>query len=146
MACDMSTMKAAFCIGKQTIEVRDADVPKPVAGEVLVLVRACGICGTDLHFYNGQLPSMATVSPGHEFCGEVAEAGDGVAGFAAGDRVVVEPIRSCRKCAYCRTGQYQICPKHVLLGTFIPGGLAEYVIVPKYTLYMLPDTLDWEIG
>ncbi|HET8944255.1 MAG TPA: zinc-binding dehydrogenase, partial [Dehalococcoidia bacterium] len=105
-----------------------------------------GICGTDLHFYNGQLPSMATVSPGHEFCGEVAEVGEGVTGFAAGDRVVVEPIRSCRECAYCRTGQYQICPKHVLLGTFIPGGLAEYVCVPSYALYALPDELDWELG
>ncbi|HET9477542.1 MAG TPA: alcohol dehydrogenase catalytic domain-containing protein [Dehalococcoidia bacterium] len=139
-------MRAAFCTGKQTIEVRDAEVPKPGPGEALVRVRACGICGTDLHFYGGQLPSMATVSPGHEFCGEVAEVGEGVTGFAAGDRVVVEPIRSCRECSYCRTGQYQICPKHVLLGTFIPGGLAEYVCVPAYTLYALPDGLDWELG
>lgn len=146
MARDMSRMNAAFCTGKQTIEVRDADVPKPGAGEVLVRVRACGICGTDLHFYNGQLPSMATVSPGHEFCGEVAEVGDGVSGFAAGDRIVVEPIKSCRECAYCRTGQYQICPRHVLLGTFAPGGLAEYVCVPAYTLYALPAGLDWELG
>ena len=146
MARDMSTMKAAFCTGKQTIEVREADVPKPGAGEVLVRVQVCGICGTDLHFYNGQLPSMATMLPGHEFCGEVAEVGLGVTGFAAGDRIVVEPIRACRECAYCRTGQYQICAKHVLLGTFIPGGLAEYVCVPAYTLYALADGLDWDLG
>ncbi len=139
-------MKAAFCTGRQTIEVREADLPKPGAGEVLVRVRACGICGTDLHFYNGAFPAMASISPGHEFCGEVAEAGVGVSGFAPGDRVAVEPIRSCRECSYCRTGQYQICPKHVLLGTFVPGGLAEYICVPAYTLYALPDTLDWGLS
>jgi 2-desacetyl-2-hydroxyethyl bacteriochlorophyllide A dehydrogenase len=89
---------------------------------------------------------MASASPGHEFCGEVAEIGEGVPGFAAGDRVVIEPIKSCRECGYCRTGQYQICPKRVLLGTFAPGGLAEYVCVPAYTLYALPEPLDFELG
>lgn len=146
MARDVSTMKAAFCTGKHVIEVRETDVRRPGHGEALVRVRACGICGSDLHFYNGAFPAMASVSPGHEFCGEVAEVGDGVSGFAPGDRVVVEPIRSCRECAYCRTGQYQICPQHVLLGTFVPGGLAEYICVPAYTLYELPDALDWELG
>jgi len=139
-------MKAAFCTGKEKIEVRETEAPKAGAGEVVLRVRACGICGTDLHFYQGALPGMAGVPPGHEFCGEVAEAGDGVAGFAPGDRVVVEPLRSCRECGYCRTGQYQICPKRVLLGTFAPGGLAEYVAVPAYTLYRLPEALDWELG
>ena len=139
-------MLAAFCTGKETIEVREVDVPKPGVGEVLVRVRACGVCGTDLHSYNGAFPAMASASPGHEFCGEVAEIGEGVSGFAAGDRVVIEPIKSCRECAYCRTGQYQICPKRVLLGTFAPGGLAEYVCVPAYTLYALPEPLDFELG
>ena len=139
-------MLAAFCTGKHTIEVRDSDLLKPSADEVLVRVRACGICGSDLHFYNGAFPAIASVSPGHEFCGEVAEIGDGVSGFAKGDRVVVEPIKSCRECAYCRTGQYQICPKHILLGTFVPGGLAEFITVPAYTLYPLPNALDWGLG
>ncbi len=146
MARDMSMMKAAFCTGKHTIELREADAPAPGAGEVLVQVRACGICGSDLHFYNGDFPAMASVSPGHEFCGEVAGVGDGVSGFAPGDRVAVEPIRSCRECAYCRTGRYHICAKRALMGTFVPGGLAEYVCVPAYTLYALPDALDWELG
>ena len=139
-------MLAVFCTGKHTIAVRETDIPRPGPGEVLVRVRACGICGSDLHFYNGAFPAMAGISPGHEFCGEVTEAGEGVSGFSAGDRVVVEPIRSCRECAYCRTGQYQICPKHALLGTFVPGGLAEYITVPAYTLYPLPAALDWELG
>ena len=139
-------MLAAFSGGKEKIEVKDAPVPAPGAGEVLLRVRACGICGSDLHFYRGELPALPTVSPGHEFAGEVAEVGEGVRGFAPGQRVLVEPIRSCRECAYCRTGSYQLCPKRVLLGTFVSGGLAEYVAVPAYTLYALPDGLDFELA
>jgi len=140
------TMLAAFSGGKEKIEVREAPVPSPAPGEVLLRVRACGICGSDLHFYRGQLPMLPTVSPGHEFAGEVVEAGEGVEGFAPGRRVVVEPLRTCRECDYCRTGNHQLCPRRVLLGTFAPGGLAEYVAVPAYTLYPLPDDMDFELA
>ncbi len=142
----MSQMMAAFCTGKEKIEVRETPVPSPGAGEVLLRVRACGICGSDLHFYRGALPAMPNISPGHEFAGEVVELGEGVDGFSPGQRVVVEPIRVCRECAYCRTGQYQLCARRVLLGTFAPGGLAQYVAVAAYTLYPLPDDLDFEMG
>jgi 2-desacetyl-2-hydroxyethyl bacteriochlorophyllide A dehydrogenase len=139
-------MLAAFCTGKETITVREADAPRPQPGEVLIRVRACGICGTDLHFYGGSFPVAASISPGHEFAGEVAELGESVTGFAVGDRVAVEPIRSCRACEYCRSGRYQICRKHVLLGTAEAGALAEYISVPAYTLYKLPDEVDFETG
>ncbi len=139
-------MLAAFCVGKERIEVRESPRPDPAPGEVLVRVRACGICGSDLHFYRGELPAMANVSPGHEFAGEVAEVAEDVRGFAPGQRVLIEPLRTCRDCAYCRTGQYQLCPKRVLLGTFAPGGLAQYVCVPAYALYPLPEALDFELG
>ncbi len=142
----MPQMTAAFCAGKEKIEVRETAVPAPAAGEALLRVRACGICGSDLHFYHGHLPAMPNVSPGHEFAGEIAQLGEGVSGFEVGQRVVVEPVKSCRECAYCRTGQYQICSRRVLLGTFAPGGLADYVCVPAYTLYPLPDSLDFELG
>jgi L-iditol 2-dehydrogenase len=139
-------MRAAFSGGKEKIEVREVPVPAPGAGEVLLRVRACGICGTDLHTYRGELPLPPTVSPGHEFAGEVAELGEGVRGFEAGQRVVCEPVRSCRECAYCRTGSYHLCARRLLLGTFAPGGLAEYVSVPAYTLYPLPDAIDFELA
>src|SRR3990172_10976282 len=142
----MPQMTAAFCTGKEKIEVREVDVPSPAAGEVLLRVRTCGICGSDLHFYHGSLPAMPKISPGHEFAGEIVELGEGVSGFEVGQRVVVEPVKSCRECAYCRTGQYQLCSRRVLLGTFAPGGLAEYVTVPAYTLYPLPDDLDFDLG
>ncbi|MBF8286443.1 MAG: Zinc-binding dehydrogenase [Dehalococcoidia bacterium] len=139
-------MLAAFSGGKEKIEVRETPVPAPGPGEVLLRVRACGICGSDLHFYRGQLPMPPVVSPGHEFAGEVVEVGEGVEGFPPGRRVVVEPLRVCRRCSYCRTGDFQLCPRRVLLGTFASGGLAEYVLVPDYTLYPLPDALDFELG
>ena len=139
-------MRAAFIAGKEKIEVRDTEVPSPDAGEVLVRVRACGICGSDLHFYHGVFPANPNVSPGHEFAGEVVELGEGVGGFEPGQGVVIEPIRRCQECAFCRSGRYHLCPKHMLLGTFAPGGLAEHVSVPACTLYPLPEDLDFELG
>ena len=139
-------MLAAFSGGREKIEVRETTVPSPGPGEVLLRVRACGICGSDLHFYRGEFPLPPAVSPGHEFAGEVAEVGEGVREFAPGRRVVVEPLRTCRECHYCRAGDYQLCPKRVLVGTFASGGLAEYVAIPAYTLYPLPDGLDFELA
>jgi len=139
-------MRAAFIAGKEKIEVRDSEVPSPDAGEVLVRVRACGICGSDLHFYHGVFPANPNISPGHEFAGEVLALGEGVRGFEPGQRVVIEPIRRCQECPFCRTGRYHLCPRHMLLGTFAPGGLADHVSVPAYTLYPLPDALDFELG
>jgi 2-desacetyl-2-hydroxyethyl bacteriochlorophyllide A dehydrogenase len=139
-------MLAAFSGGKEKIELREVPVPAPGPGEVLLRVRACGICGSDLHFYRGELPMIPTISPGHEFAGEVAEVGEGVQGIAPGQRVLAEPLRTCRECSYCRTGKYEICSERVLLGTRAPGALAEYVTVLPYTLYPLPDSLDYELA
>jgi 2-desacetyl-2-hydroxyethyl bacteriochlorophyllide A dehydrogenase len=139
-------MKAAFNTAKETIEVREVDDPKPGPGEILLRVRTCGICGSDLHFYHGAFPTAPTVPPGHEYAGEVAALGEGVTGVSVGDRVAVEPVRYCRDCSFCRTGQYQICPNRQLMGTFNPGAMAEYVQVPAYGLYRLPDNLDFELG
>jgi 2-desacetyl-2-hydroxyethyl bacteriochlorophyllide A dehydrogenase len=139
-------MKAALNTAKQTIEVRDIDDPAPGPGDVLVRVRACGICGSDLHFYHGDLPAAPNLPPGHEYAGEIAALGDGVAGIEVGERVAIEPLRYCRECAYCTTGQYQLCPKRILMGSYAPGAMAEYVPVPAYGVYRLPDGLDFELG
>lgn len=140
-------MLAAFCSGKEEIEVRQTDAPEPRRGEVLVRVKACGICGSDLHLYRGTFPALPGVPPGHEFSGEVAACGDGVSGWAPGDRVAVEPIGSCQACEYCRSGRRHLCAKRELLGMSARGGgLAEYVSVPDYTLYRLPESVDFEVG
>jgi 2-desacetyl-2-hydroxyethyl bacteriochlorophyllide A dehydrogenase len=141
----MPAMRAAFCTARNTIEVRETDDPQPASGEVLVRVRQCGICGTDLHFYQGNLPP-SPASLGHEFTGEVAALGEGVEGFAEGDRVTVEPIRACQACSYCRSGHYNLCRGRVLMGAYVPGGLAEHIAVPAYALHRLPGNVDFETG
>lgn len=138
-------MRAAFCTARNTIEIRETDDPQPGPGEVLVRVRQCGICGTDLHFYQGNLPP-SPASLGHEFTGEVAALGEGVKGFAEGDRVAIEPIRACQACSYCRSGHYNLCRGRVLMGAYVPGALADYITVPGYTLYRLPGNVDFETG
>jgi 2-desacetyl-2-hydroxyethyl bacteriochlorophyllide A dehydrogenase len=141
----MPAVRAAFCTAKETMEVRQTDDPTPGPGEVLLRVRQCGICGTDLHFYHGDLPQSPT-SLGHEFSGEIAAVGEGVTRFAAGDRVAVEPIRSCQACEYCRSGRYHLCKTRILIGSYYNGALADYIAVPEYALYKLPDNVDFEVG
>lgn len=137
-------MLASFCTGKDTIAVRETDSPRPGAGEVLVRVRACGVCGSDLHFYDGSFPIAPNISMGHEYAGEVAELGEGVERIAVGDRMAVEPALRCARCEYCTSGRYHLCRKR----DFTPknGAMAEYITVPAYTLYKLPDGVDFEIG
>lgn len=108
-------------------------------------VRSCGICGSDLHFYHGSFPAPP-VCPGHEISGEVAAIGSAVSGLQAGDRVAVEPLVVCRECSFCRTGDYQLCPRLEILGNLRDGGFAELLLTPAYTLYRLPPEVDFEIG
>lgn len=137
-------MLAAFCTGKEQVAVRDTETPKPAPGEVLLRVRACGICGSDLHFYDGSFPVTADTSMGHEFAGEIAELGEGVSGIAVGDRVAIEPAIRCMRCEYCSSGRYHLCRKRDL--TPPSGALAEYITVPAYMACRLPDEVDFEIG
>ena len=142
----MPTMTAALLTSPRTFEVKDIDVPAVEPGGVLVQVRQCGVCGSDLHFYRGDLPLPPGTCMGHEISGEVAAVGPGVQDFRPGDRVCVEPLLVCGTCEYCRSGQYQLCRQRQLLGTPLPGGFARYVQVPAYCLYRLPDATDFEVG
>ncbi len=135
-------MLAAFCTEPGKMELRQIARPEPIPGRVLVKVRNCGICGSDLHWYGGGFPVPA-VCPGHEISGEVAEVGAGVEGFAPGDRVAVEPAITCGRCPACRAGDYEICADFKILGTHDAGGFAEYLAMPAYALFKLPDDLDW---
>lgn len=138
-------MRAAFCSEPGRLELRDVPQPVPGQGEVLLRVRNCGVCGSDLHWYHGGFP-IPPVCPGHEISAEVAEVGAGVHGLRPGDRVAVEPLIVCRECSYCLTGNYQLCRKFRLLGTMVDGGFAESLVMPAYALYRLPAELDWELG
>lgn len=137
-------MKAAVYGGPRVIGLRDAPMPEPEAGEVMVQVRACGICGSDLHRYRaGGLGSSAI--PGHEIAGVVAAVGPGAAGWEAGAPVTVEPLVTCRSCALCAAGNYQLCPDRKLLGVAQDGGLAQYVRVPAYALFAAPVDLEMPV-
>lgn len=138
-------MQAAFCTVPGKVHLRETTTPKPGPDEILVRVRSCGICGSDLHWFHGLWPPPA-VCPGHEIAGEVAEVGSAVTDLDLGQRVAVEPLVICGKCSYCRTGDYQLCRWLQILGTVRDGGLADYVLVPGRAAFRLPDALDFELG
>lgn len=134
-------MRAAFCSAPGVIDVRDVTPPVPGPGEVVVRVAACGICGSDLHWFQGHLPPPS-VCPGHEIAGEVTGCGAGVRSVREGDRVAVEPMVVCRECRYCRTGRPQLCPRLRILGLRRSGGFADCVLTPAYALFPLPAGID----
>jgi threonine dehydrogenase-like Zn-dependent dehydrogenase len=138
----METMRAAFCRGAGKLVVEDAERPAPGPGEVVVRVRNCGICGSDLHWYHDQMV-LPAVCPGHEIAGEVADVGAGVTGLAPGDVVALEGIASCGACRYCVAGEYQRCPAIGVVGMTIPGGFAEYVRMPARHCFRVPAGVDF---
>jgi 2-desacetyl-2-hydroxyethyl bacteriochlorophyllide A dehydrogenase len=127
------------------VELVAGEAREPSAGEVRVRVERCGICGSDLHFFLGR-QAPPSVCPGHEISGTVASVGIGTTGWSEGDRVVVEPLERCRKCARCKAGDYHLCSAIQIYGVMQPGGMAESLVVPGYCLHRLPDSVDSEIG
>lgn len=126
------------------LELVDKPVPTPGAGELLVKVRACGVCRTDLHVTEGDLPvHRVGVTPGHEVVGEVVELGEGALGFDRGARVGVAWLHHTDgTCVYCRRGSENLCPASTYTGWDVDGGYAEYTTVPADFAYHLPDNVD----
>ena len=138
-------MKAAVWYGGKEIRIEEVPKPDPGPNEVLVRVKATGICGSDLHAYEGI--SKRRVPPlimGHEIAGEIAEIGGHVKGSQIGDRVVVQPVLSCGECEQCRSGNENICRNIRFLGLHVPGGFAEYVKAPAKNCYTMPSRLRFE--
>ncbi|GAA1400768.1 zinc-binding alcohol dehydrogenase family protein [Catellatospora coxensis] len=119
-------------------------VPEPGADELLVRVRACAVCRTDLHVAEGDLPPhLSPVVPGHQVVGEVVAHGDAVTGWAAGDRAGIAWLRHTdQTCVYCRRGQENLCPASRYTGWDADGGYAEYATVPADYAYRLPAGYD----
>ena len=122
-------MRSTRVIGPGKVAIEEAVRPEPKHGEVVVAVGACGICGTDLHWYHGEL-MLPQCCPGHEIAGTVAMAGPGVTTLKEGDRVTVEGFASCGVCRYCLAGDYHYCTALRMLGINIPGGFADYLAMP----------------
>jgi L-iditol 2-dehydrogenase len=150
----MRTMRAAVLRGWNDLAVEEVDVPEPGPGEVLLRVRACGLCGTDLKMVQGAFqqrgwpPSLPFVM-GHEWSGEVVAIGEGLDGLELlpGDQVVAENHVGCGRCSMCRRGRYNLCetsgtPGYRLYGHTAPGALAEYAVRPAQMLHKLPDSVS----
>jgi len=128
-------------IETEPLSVEERPVPEPAPGELLVHVRTCGVCRTDLHVSEGDLPvHRDQVTPGHEVVGLVAAVGEGVDDYAVGDRVGVAWLRHTDgTCRYCRGGRENLCPYSLYTGWDADGGYAEYTTVPAAYAYRLPD-------
>ncbi|MBU4224765.1 MAG: zinc-binding dehydrogenase [Chloroflexi bacterium] len=130
--------------GPGNLEVRDVPVPQIEAGEVLVRVRACGICGSDLKIQDDQHPNTPPVVIGHEFAGELVEVGGGVSGWKVGDRVVSEQhVKACGRCRQCLTGNAFACSSKRAPGYFTDGAFAEFIKVPAWLLHRIPENLNY---
>lgn len=140
-------MKAAYLVRPGTIEIRDVPRPEPGPGQVLVRVRAVGVCGSDVHYFEeGRIGDTIATEPlimGHEFAGEIVGLGSSVAGLALGQMVAVEPAMPCGHCEMCLEGHPNLC-LHIRFMSTPPdqGALAEYVAVGAEQCFPLPAELS----
>lgn len=131
--------------GEGFIEVRDVPEPECSPNEVLIKVKAAGICGTDLHIWHNKMIYWPPVIMGHEFSGEIVKTGKSVAGWKKGDRVVAEPhTRACGVCYLCRSGNIHLCPHKRAIGWGIDGAFADYVKMPFHLLHRIPENVSYE--
>ena len=140
------TMRAANLHAPADIRVERVPVPEPGAGEVLLAVKACGVCGSDISRVMETGTYRFPTIPGHEFTGEVVALGPGVDGVEVGLRAAVVPLVPCKRCDYCSIGEYHLCEDYDYVGSRRDGAYAEYVAVPADNLLPLPESVDWELG
>jgi L-iditol 2-dehydrogenase len=146
-----ATMKGVCLLEAGKFATREMPIPRPESREVLVAVKACGICGSDVHFYeHGRIGDFVVRAPlilGHEAAGEVVAVGPDVRMLRIGDRVAMEPGIPCRRCEHCRGGRYNLCPDVVFLSSPpYDGFFCEYVALPEDFAYKLPESVSTEAG
>ncbi|TGL53252.1 alcohol dehydrogenase [Leptospira meyeri] len=142
-------MKAAVLPqGSRTLEIQDLDLPSLLPNQVKIKVKACGICGSDIHLVlHGKMKATYTPCvPGHETSGVVEEVGEQVTRFKKGDRVVVSAGTSCGKCKHCLSGRENLCEEIGVLGFNQRGGFAEYLQIEERYLHNLPDEIPFTEG
>ena len=140
-------MKSVVVETPGKIAVVEREIPAIKENQVLVKVKAAGICGSDVHIFHGK-NAFATYPRvvGHEFAGEIAKVGDQAGDFAVGEHVVVDPVVSCGHCYACRIGRHNVCTSLHVMGVHEDGGFQEYVAVNADQVYKLPADLPWEIA
>ncbi|UCF92429.1 MAG: alcohol dehydrogenase catalytic domain-containing protein [Desulfobacterales bacterium] len=137
-----------YAPGKGNVGIRDIPVREPAADEIMIKVKYCGICGTDLHIWADEFPNSPPVVMGHEYCGTVIKTGPAAkATWSAGDRVVGElHTGACGACELCRTGKPHICDHKLALGSKFNGAFAEYLTIPAWLAHRLPEDIPWDVA
>lgn len=139
-------MKALCVHSAHQLVIEDRPIPVISApNEVLIRVKAGGICGSDVHIYHGTSP-VATYPRviGHEIAGDIVDTGTAVTCFKKGDRVVMDPVISCGTCYQCRIGRRNVCGQLKVRSVHVDGGYQEYIVLPQESIYSIPDHLSWE--
>lgn len=128
--------------GARRLELQEREAPTALPGDVVVKVRACGVCRTDLHVVDGELPNVELpIVPGHEIVGIVEQLGDSVQGFSQGDRVGIPWLGySCGTCAFCMSGRENLCPNARFTGYQLDGGYADYAVADARYAFKLPSS------
>lgn len=142
-------MKSAVFYGKHDLRVEECAMPKIGPEDVLIQIKACGVCGTDVHIFEGDKGAAEVTPPtilGHEFSGVVVEAGSRAGNWKKGDRVCVDPNCYCGSCDPCRNGEVHFCQHMVGYGTTVNGGFAEYCAVNYRQVYRLGEHTSFEQG
>jgi L-iditol 2-dehydrogenase len=143
-------MKALTLVGPSTFEFGEAPSPQPQREEVLIHIKACGICGSDLHGMDGRTGRrIPPIIMGHEAAGEITSVGEGVTDWKVGDRVTFDSTEYCGECGDCKAGNVNLCKNRKVLGVSCGdyrrhGCFAEEVVLPQRILYKIPDTLSYE--
>jgi len=137
-------MKAMVLRGPRELGLAEVERPSLGHNEVLVRVTHGGVCGTDLHIYEGAIPVRHPLIMGHEMVGVVEDGGNGT--LRRGDRVIVDPAIYCGMCLNCRAGQTNLCPNGSLVGRDSNGGFADYLVAPRSHVYALPDSIDSKVA
>ena len=137
-------MKAAIQYGPSDVRVEEVETPRPGDGGILVKVRSCGVCGSDLHAYRST--PRFKIARGHEITGDVVEVGAGVEIVKVGDRVFANSVIPCFKCEACAKKDYWSCPEMLQGGFTAHGGFAEYTICPTPYVTKLTDTMTYQDG
>ena len=139
-------MKIGILYGTRDIRVEEIETPKPGDGGMLVRVRACGICGSDLHAYKNASRTTTGIARGHEITGDVVEVGANVRDVKVGDRVFANSVIPCFKCEACKRKDYWQCPEMKQGGFTANGGFAEYLLVPTPYITKLTETMSYQDG
>lgn len=139
------TMKEVVITGPKQYEIREVPVPKPGDGEVLIQMKAAGVCGSDIHQFLGENPNAVFPRvPGHENAGVIVAVGKDVKNIKVGDHVVVDLVVACGECPQCKKGRRNVCRTVKARGSAIDGGWREYFAVPEHEVYLLPQDMPFK--